>query len=619
MAEDKIGVYFCHCGTNIAGKVDVADVVEWAATQPGVVVAREYKYMCSDPGQDLIKNDIQELGLNRVVVAACSPTMHEPTFRKAAGDAGLNPFLLQMANVREHCSWVTVDPVAATAKAKRILSAQIHRLPYNEPLNPIEVAVNPDVLVVGGGIAGIEAALKLAEAGKHVYMVERNPSIGGHMAMFDKTFPTLDCAACILTPKMSALGKHPNITLMAYSEVTEVDGYVGNFKVKVTQEGELRRQRQVHRLRRLPGGLRRAQGKERVRPGSRVPQRDLHPLPPGRAAARHDRPREVPHAVEGQVQTAGLCRRLRAGRHRLRAAGRGGRSRGRRHHHGNGLRALRLQDRVQVRLRAPRQRDHEPRVRADVERVGTRPAGTSSARTAKRPSRSPSSTASAAATRTTRSTARKVCCMYSLKFAHLIRENLPEAEIYELYIDMRTFGKGYEEFYKRLMNEDVNFIRGSAAEVSDVALTSEEEGKLIVKAEDTLLGIVRRLPVDMVVLSAGLEPPHDAKEVAQVFGFGCSASGFFLERHPKLEPVATVTDGIFIAGACQCPKDIPDTVAQAGAAAAGALTLVEQRDGQGRADHLLHRPGEVLRLPHLRWTLPTSGDPVRRGEEASPR
>ncbi|HTX71126.1 MAG TPA: FAD-dependent oxidoreductase, partial [Thermoleophilia bacterium] len=236
MADDKIAVYFCHCGSNIGGKVDVEKVTAWAAEQPNVVVAREYKYMCSDPGQDLIKEDIQKLGVNRVVVAACSPTMHEPTFRKAAADAGLNPFLLQMANVREHCSWVTEDKDDATEKAKRILSAQIHRLPFNVPLDPIEVPVNPAVMVVGGGIAGIEAALKLSATGKQVYLVERKPSIGGHMAMFDKTFPTLDCAACILTPKMSAAGKDPNITMLAYSEVEEVDGYVGNFKVKVRKK-----------------------------------------------------------------------------------------------------------------------------------------------------------------------------------------------------------------------------------------------------------------------------------------------------------------------------------------------------------------------------------------------
>ncbi len=233
MADEKIAVYFCHCGSNIAGKVDVEKVTAWAAEQPNVVVAREYKYMCSDPGQDLIKEDIQKLGVDRVVVAACSPTMHEPTFRKAAADAGLNPFLLQMANVREHCSWVTEDKDEATEKAKRILSAQIHRLPFNQALEPIEVPVNPAVMVVGGGIAGIEAALKLSATGKKVYLVEKKPSIGGHMAMFDKTFPTLDCAACILTPKMSAAGKDPNIEMLAYSEVEQVDGYVGNFKVKV--------------------------------------------------------------------------------------------------------------------------------------------------------------------------------------------------------------------------------------------------------------------------------------------------------------------------------------------------------------------------------------------------
>jgi heterodisulfide reductase subunit A2 len=573
MAEDKIGVYFCHCGTNIAGKVDVADVVEWAATQPGVVVSREYKYMCSDPGQDLIKNDIQEMGLNRVVVAACSPTMHEPTFRKAAGDAGLNPFLLQMANVREHCSWVTEDPAAATAKAKRILSAQIHRLPYNEPLNPIEVPVNPDVLVVGGGIAGIEAALKLAEAGKHVYMVERNPSVGGHMAMFDKTFPTLDCAACILTPKMSALGKHPNITLMAYSEVTQVDGYVGNFKVKVARKasyvdndkctgcGACQEACVVRKVRsEFDQGL-------GYRSAIYIPFPQAVPL---RATIDPERCLTLSKGKCKQQACVGAC--------------------------GPGAIDFEQQEQVvdlevgaiimatgfelfdcKTEAKYGYGRLDNVITSLEFERLSNA-SGPTGGRIVCKDGEAPKSVAIlhcvGSRDENYQEYCSKVCCMYSLKFSHLIREHLPETEIHELYIDMRTNGKGYEEFYKRLMNEDVNFIRGRAAEVSDVALTPEEEGKLIVKAEDTLLGIVRRLPVDMVILSAGMAPPHDAKEVSQVFGFGCSASGFYLERHPKLEPVATVTDGIFIAGACQYPKDIPDTVAQAGAAAAGALTLV---------------------------------------------
>ena len=229
----KIGVYICHCGTNISGTVNVKELVDVTSRLANVAIARDYKYMCSDPGQEMIKKDIQELGLNRVVVSSCSPLLHEHTFRNACESAGLNPFLFQMANIREHCSWVTRDMEKATGKAKRIVSAAVTRVAFQEPLEVKKVPVNPNVLVVGGGIAGIEAALRLAGSGRQVYLVEKEPSIGGHMAHLDKTFPTLDCAACILTPKMGSVGREKNITLMTWSEVEEVSGYVGNFKVKV--------------------------------------------------------------------------------------------------------------------------------------------------------------------------------------------------------------------------------------------------------------------------------------------------------------------------------------------------------------------------------------------------
>jgi len=231
-----IGVYICHCGTNIAATVDIPEVVRFAAGLRGVVVARDYKYMCSDPGQEMIRQDIRSLGLDRVVVASCSPLMHEATFRRACAQAGLNPFLFQMANIREHCSWVTEDRLAATRKAKQLIAAAVFRVALHEPLEVKEVSVTPAVLVVGGGIAGIEAALRIASAGKQVFLVEREPSIGGHMSQFDKTFPTLDCAACILTPKMVAVGQNPHIRLLTYSEVVGVSGYVGNFKVKIRQK-----------------------------------------------------------------------------------------------------------------------------------------------------------------------------------------------------------------------------------------------------------------------------------------------------------------------------------------------------------------------------------------------
>ncbi len=234
--EPKIGVYICHCGSNIANTVNVAEVSEFAAGLRGVAVARDYKYMCSDPGQNIIKDDIRDLGLTRVVVASCSPRMHEPTFRHACQDAGLNQYLFEMVNIREHCSWVHTDKKMATEKAKALVSAGISKVYYHQPLETKEVPVNPNVLVIGGGIAGIQAALEIADGEHQVYLVEREPSIGGHMALFDKTFPTLDCAACILTPKMTSVGQHPYINLMTYSEVVEVSGFVGNFKVKIRKK-----------------------------------------------------------------------------------------------------------------------------------------------------------------------------------------------------------------------------------------------------------------------------------------------------------------------------------------------------------------------------------------------
>jgi len=234
--QERIGVYVCHCGTNISHTVDVRDVVDYASGLPGVVTVREYKYMCSDPGQDMIKKDIVDDNLTRVVVSSCSPLMHEETFRNTCEDAGMNRFLFQMSNIREQCSWVHQDRAKATAKAKRLVAAAVRRVSFHKSLEQREAPVNRNTLIVGAGIAGIEAALKIAESGKKVYLVEKDPSIGGHMAKFDKTFPTLDCAACILTPKMVQVGQHPNIELMTYSEVEEVAGYVGNFKAKIRRK-----------------------------------------------------------------------------------------------------------------------------------------------------------------------------------------------------------------------------------------------------------------------------------------------------------------------------------------------------------------------------------------------
>ena len=571
----RIGVYICHCGHNIAGTVDVNAVAEYATKLPNVVVSKEYKYMCSDPGQELIGQDIKEHNLNRIVVSSCSPLLHEKTFRDALAKGGLNPFYLQMVNIRENVSWVHEDKNDATVKAKDLVRAAVHRVAYQKELLKKKVPVNPDVLIVGGGIAGISAALTLADAGKKVYLVEKNPTIGGHMAVFDKTFPTLDCAACILTPKMSSVKKHPNITLWSYSEVSDVEGFVGNYKIKVT-----RKPRYV--IEDLCVGCLACveqctfkegkfadefnQGLSKRKPVY-VPFPQATPLVaviddktcihfktgkcPQTCAKACDRNAfdfdMKPEVKEIEVGTVIITTGFKAFDPKKSPNFGYGK-------YPNVFTSLEVERMVNA--SGPTEghlvtRDtHEtPKSVGIIHCVGSRDEKTNK-------------------------WCSRVCCMYSLKLAHLIKEHTG-AEVYNFYIDMRTPGKAYEEFYDKLLHEDVHFIRGKVSEVTDWATTPEEKGKLILRAEDTLIGQVRRIPVDMVVLAAGLEPGEDANDIRRMFNISCSSEGFFLEKHPKLAPVDTFTDGIFIAGACQGPKDIPDSVAQAGAAAAQCMALID--------------------------------------------
>jgi len=566
--ERRIGVYVCHCGTNIAATVNVKEVVEFAATLRGVVVARDYIFMCSDPGQELIKNDIQEYKLNRVVVASCSPLLHERTFRRVCHDAGLNPYLFEMANIREQCSWVHEE--GATEKAKELVRAAVMRVYYHEPLEPMEVPINPNTLVVGGGIAGIQAALDIANAGYKVYLVEREPSIGGHMIQLDKTFPTLDCSACILTPKMSDAGSHPNIELLTYSQVEEVSGYIGNFKVKVRKKA-----RYVDEEKCTGCGV--CQEK--------CPWKTDSEFDAGlakRKAIYTPFPQAVPnipvidkeHCAYFLKGTCRACEKFCVAKaidfeqkDRLLEIEVGSiilatgydvfdpsviSQYGYRRYDNviTGLEFERLSNAAgptggQIRLK----NGQPPQSVAIIHCVGSRD-------------------------KNYHEYCSRVCCMYALKFAHLIKEKA-KAEVYQMYIDMRCFGEGYEEFYERVSTQDgVKFIRGKVSKVTDRALTDEEKGKLIVCVEDTLLGSFIRVPVDMVILCIALQARADADKVAKLFSIGRRADGFFMERHVKLEPIATLTEGVFIAGCCESPKDIPDTVAQAKGAAAEVLSLL---------------------------------------------
>ena len=569
----KIGVYVCHCGSNIAGMVDCAEVARWAGGLKDVAAARDYKFMCSSLGQELIERDIRENGVNRVVVASCSPHMHENTFRKACERAGLNAYLFEMANIREHCSWVHEDRVEATQKAKALVAAAVHRVRQHQPLEEKRMPVNPNTLVVGGGIAGIQAALEIANSGFHVYLVEREPSLGGHMAQLDKTFPTLDCSACILTPRMFEAGNHPNITLLSYSEVENVSGHIGNFRARVRKKA-----RSVNEE--LCTGCGVCQDKCPKQVVDEVFEAGLG----YRKAIYRPFPQSVPKypVIDRQNCTyfqKGTCKACQ----KFCVAGAIDFDQ---HDEileievGNIILATGY-DLFDARRLPQYGYGRYPNIftSLEFERM-TNAAGPTEGKVVLRDGvTTPKSVAIVhcvgSRDQNTHEYCSKVCCMYSLKFAHMVHEKT-HAEVYNFYIDMRTPGKGYEEFYHRLMQEGNRFIRGRVSAITMGTRPGERRDQLIVQAEDTLLGEQRRVAVDMVILSAGLEPRRDAKELARIFGISASGDGWFIEKHPKLDPVATMTDGVFIAGCAQGPKDIPDTVAQGSAAAARVLSIINR-------------------------------------------
>ena len=568
----KIGVYTCHCGSNIAGTVDCEAVAQWAEGLEGVEVSRDYKFMCSSLGQELIEEDIQEYGLDRVVVASCSPHMHEATFRGACQRAGMNAFFFEMANIREHASWVHTDKGEATEKSKALVAAAVARVRYHEPLFPKRSPVNQNTLVVGGGVAGIQAALEIANAGYHVYLVEREPSIGGHMAQLDKTFPTLDCSACILTPRMFEAGNHKNITTLTYTEVEEVSGFIGNFTARVRVKArsvntdlctgcgvceEKCPSKVVDTIFEAGLGYRKAVYRPFPQAVPKYPVIDRENctwFQKGKCrvcekfcptnAIDYEQQDKVLELDVGNIIVATGYDAFDARRVPQYGYGR----------YPNVFSALEFERMTNAAGPTDGKvvlRDGEtvPKTVAIIHCVGSRDVRY-------------------------REHCSRVCCMYSLKFAHMAHEKLPGSTVYNFYIDIRTPGKDYEEFYHRLLEEGTVFIRGRAASVSDATLGPEEEGKLIVTGEDTLVGHQRRIPVDMVVLATGLEPRHDSREVARVFSISCSREGFFKEKHPKLDPIATMTDGVFVAGCAQGPRDIPDTVAQGAAAAARVLSII---------------------------------------------
>ena len=569
--EVRIGVYVCHCGLNIAGSVNCEEVAKYASTLPHVVLAKDNRYTCSDQGQELIKKDIKEHKLNRVVVASCSPRLHEPTFRRACEEAGLNKYLFEMANIREHCSWVHLyEKEKATEKAKDLVKMAVAKAALLEPQEEAVVPIIRKALVIGGGVAGIQAALDLADTGYKVYLVEREPSIGGRMAQIDKTFPTMDCSICILAPKMSDAGRHPNIELLTNSEVKEVKGYIGNFKVKVLKKpryvtkdcsacGDCVEECPVTTPNEFDAGLATRHGIytpfAQAVPSVYIIDRNLCLNKDNiitcdkciKACERKAIDFDMkPETVELEVGTiivatgadvydpASLVEygytkypNVITSLEFERLINAGGPS---------GGHLIRLSDM------------HIPKMVAFIQCVGSR------------------------SEKSGRPYCSNVCCMNTIKDSLLIKEHWPDTQIYVFYMDIRAFGKGFEDLYKRAKKEGVIFIRGLPADIVEDRKTHN----LWLIGENTLQKELYKVNVGMVILSVGIEPQKDSEVIQRLFTLSKTSDGFFMEAHPKLRPVDTPTGGVFLAGCAESPKDIKDSVTQASAASARASILMSQ-------------------------------------------
>ena len=565
----RIGVFVCWCGSNIAGTVDVKAVAAALKSEPGVVCSTNYQYMCSEAGQNIVKDAVKEHNLTGVVICSCSPRMHEATFRKAVASVGLNPYMLEVANIREQCSWIHKDMATGTEKAIILARAAVAKVCLNAPLIAGESPVKKRALVIGGGIAGIQTALDIADAGFEVDIVEKNATIGGKMAQIDKTFPTLDCAACILTPKMVDVAQHEKINIYAYSEVDAVKGFVGNFNVTIR-----RKARYV---------------KEDVCTGcglctEKCPQKKV---PNEFNLGRHNRRAiYIPFAqAVPKVATidANYCTMLKTGKcgvcSKVCTAG-----------------AIDYKQKDELIEREygaivvatgfnPIKLDNfdeyaysqSPDVITSLEFERLTNAAGPTAGKLLRPSdgKHPHTIVfvQCVGSRDTSGCGKpycsKICCMYTAKHAMLTREKYPDYEVYVFYIDVRTTGKNFDEFYRRAVEEyGVHYIKGMVGKVAP------EGDKLMVQASDLIANEQLHIAADLVVLAAAIEPDKSARPLATMLTASMDTNDFFTEAHPKLRPVESPTAGVFLSGTCQGPKDIPETVSQAGAAAAKVIGLL---------------------------------------------
>ncbi|MBM3436726.1 MAG: CoB--CoM heterodisulfide reductase iron-sulfur subunit A family protein, partial [Bacteroidetes bacterium] len=491
MEELRIGVYVCWCGTNIASMVDVETISKEMKSLPNVVISKDYKYMCSDPGQDLIVSDIKEHNLNRIVVAACSPRMHEITFRKALETAGLNAYFFEMANIREHDSWVHTDKTEATLKAKELIAAAINRVQWHEPLEKRTAEVNPATLIIGGGISGISAALEIANAGKQVYLIEKTGALGGLVVNMDLTYPYLNSAKQMIDHKIDSVMNHPKIEVFLNTEIKQVEdkkitGVVGNFETTI-QTGSL---------------------ETNLKFGNIIVATGLKPFDAQKVMNYgYGRLPNVITSIDFEkVLKSGII--------------------------------ITRDGRV-------------PKNIAIIHCVGSRNDNYNSY-------------------------CSRTCCMTALKFVNQLKSALPKTNIYDIYSDMRAFGKGCEELYSITSRKNIMFLTfDHNNNLPQVAQASYDDPcNLLISFKEKFSGELIEVPADMVILMVGMEAHDDAKQVAQTVGISMCGNKFFIERHPKLDPVATTTDGVYVVGTCQSPKDIPDSISQARAAAARILATI---------------------------------------------